>query len=183
MERLPALACGSNIRQPLDWQDTADYDRALKTPQTHLMESGEGCDADLYAEIKAIVGGATSTVGSLGPSKVDPHDDCIAGLARNLDFRSGLGFSLPPNDPCKPLDPAGSPELADVVDNEVFPLEKMHDRVDYLRCELQQGTTGLACSVGGEPDGFQRSPQISDVQGPRPHRTWTGHYPWYRTSL
>lgn len=117
-----------------DWQDTADYDRLMKTPQSRLMERGLGCDMDLYAEVKALAGGATSSVGSLGSS-----NDCIRGLIRNLDFRSDLGFAPAPGDPCRALNPPGFAELGEFVVNDVFPLERPHGRIDYLRCELEKG--------------------------------------------
>ena len=70
-----------------EWQETDAYATALKNPQGDLIKAGLGCEMNRYAEIKAIVGGATSVVGSLS----DTHfNECIKGLARNLDFYSDL---------------------------------------------------------------------------------------------
>jgi hypothetical protein len=56
-----------------------------------MVKDGLGCEMERYAEIKAMVGGATSVVGSFSPTDNDPHrNDCDKGLARNLDFASGL---------------------------------------------------------------------------------------------
>ncbi len=67
-----------------DWQQLQSYKDALDTPHRVLFEEGWGCEMNRYGEIKAIAGGSTSTVGSLGPQK------CIEGLARELDFYSGI---------------------------------------------------------------------------------------------
>jgi hypothetical protein len=83
-----------------------------------------------------LTGGATSTVGSLYPTQDHPNRaDCAKGLVRNLDLVSGLQ-SNPPD----PKDRCGPQTIADVVDNEVFPLELPHERVDYLLCELGTGS-------------------------------------------
>jgi 5-methylthioadenosine/S-adenosylhomocysteine deaminase len=64
------------------------------------MDEGLDCQAEQYAEVKAIVGGATSVVGGL-------YSKCSSGLARSLDFYSRLY-------------PPGAPEK---LRYEVFPLE------------------------------------------------------------
>ena len=87
----PRWKPGALFRDRYEWQDTEAYAAALKNPEGALVRSGLGCEMDRYAEIKAIVGGATSVVGSLSPSAEDPHsNECIKGLARNLDFYSDL---------------------------------------------------------------------------------------------
>lgn len=91
-----------------EWQQRADYKIALSTPRTSLARPDE-CDANEYAEIKALVGGATSTVGSLGSGDVR----CIEGVVRDLDFASGI---------------AGKK-----VNNEVFPFAITIDRANEIR--------------------------------------------------
>jgi len=67
-----------------EWQQRADYKIALNTPRALLgKEHQDECDANEYAEIKALVGGATSIVGSLSPISGDIR--CIEGLVRNRD--------------------------------------------------------------------------------------------------
>jgi hypothetical protein len=79
------------FRDRYEWQETDVYAAALKNPEGDLIKAGLECEMDRYAEIKAIVGGATSVVGSPSPSSQDPHsNECIKGLARNLDFYSDL---------------------------------------------------------------------------------------------
>jgi hypothetical protein len=78
-----------------------------------------------YAEIKAMLGGATSVVGSFSPTDADPHrNDCDRGLARNLDFFSGL-YSQEMN--------------AEPVDYEVFPFEVPSAKAQTIRDSLSSG--------------------------------------------
>jgi len=93
-----------------EWQQRADYQIALDTPHRLLVEQHDECAANEYAEIKALVGGATSTVGSVN----DPA--CIEGLVRNLDFDSEI---------------AGRK-----VNNEVFPLTLSPERAAEVRSDL-----------------------------------------------
>jgi 5-methylthioadenosine/S-adenosylhomocysteine deaminase len=96
-----------------EWQQRADYKIALNTPHTLLgKEHQDECEANEYAEIKALVGGATSTVGSLGSGDIR----CIEGVVRNLDFASGI---------------AGKK-----VNNEVFPFSLTLGRANQIRTDL-----------------------------------------------
>jgi hypothetical protein len=67
-----------------DWQQVPSMDAALETPHRILYEEGWGCEMNRFGEVKAIAGGATSTIGGLEP------EPCIQGLARNLDLYSGI---------------------------------------------------------------------------------------------
>src|SRR5690349_2281912 len=55
------------VKNRYEWQALKAYDAALRGPQAALIKAGLGCDMERYAEIKAIMGGATSVVGSLAP--------------------------------------------------------------------------------------------------------------------
>ncbi len=122
-----------------EWQDTAEYDRALVAPH-NIVLAAAACEAEIYAEIKAIAGGATSVLGGLlRDAKYPDNAKCVAGLARNLDTDSGLPFAPPTGQAC-PTDPAIDRTLLDVVENEIFPMELMHGRMDFLLCELGTGT-------------------------------------------
>lgn len=68
-----------------EWQQLVMYGILLATPHAELSKRNLGCDMNRYAEVKALSEGETSVVGSLGPPR-----KCIEGLARNLDFYSGL---------------------------------------------------------------------------------------------
>lgn len=155
---------GQLFHNRYEWQERAEYDRAMKSPEGRLLDRKFGCEADLYAEVKALAGGATSTLGSLTPKT--PGDlDCLAGLTRNLDFKSDLPFVPATGAECKNpeigADPveyakAIAPEVSDVAVNVVFPLETAHERIDYLRCELNKGTlkslvVHLAEGMPGDP--------------------------------
>lgn len=70
-----------------------DFEHALLTPRNKVLDDQDlACGADLYGEVKAIVGGATSTIGGRGLD----DDPCIAGLARNLDDAPDFGRVLVP---------------------------------------------------------------------------------------
>jgi cytosine/adenosine deaminase-related metal-dependent hydrolase len=73
-----------------DWLTMPAYTAALDKPHG-VVQSEHACDLERYGEVKAIMGGATSITGSLGPAPGQPlSNECIKGLARNLDFASGL---------------------------------------------------------------------------------------------
>jgi 5-methylthioadenosine/S-adenosylhomocysteine deaminase len=102
-----------------DWQQLQSYKEDLDTPHDALLEEGWGCEMNRYGEVKAIAGGSTSSVGSLGPVK------CIEGLARDLDFYSGLYQA----------DNFTSEKLV----YNVFPLEMQVNDTDKVRTQLSSG--------------------------------------------
>jgi len=122
-----------------EWQDAAEYDRVLYNPHYAAMNT-VSCEAEIYAEIKALAGGATSSLGGLLKNdKYPDNQKCVAGLVRNLDTDSG--FSHPTSDSACPTAKAETDRtLLDVVENEIFPLELTHDRFDYLLCALGNRT-------------------------------------------
>src|SRR5579864_4133467 len=87
----PRWRIPSPVGNRYDWQAMPEYAARLSGPEATMVKDGLGCAMERYAEIKAMVGGATSVVGSFSPTDNDPHrNDCDKGLARNLDFASGL---------------------------------------------------------------------------------------------
>ena len=107
----PRWKPNSEFANRYDWQARTAYLTTLSIPHQELIDAGLTCDLGRYAEIKAIVGGATSVVGTTA-------DPCLKGLARNLDWYSGLyqkgvlnreklayqvfPLELPENDPTNP---------------------------------------------------------------------------------
>src|SRR6267142_2964674 len=121
-----------------EWQDTTEFYRKLVAPYNAVLR-GAPCESQIYAEIKAMAGGAPSVLGSLLPKDYPDAAACVGGLARNLDIASGLPFNPPDeNDPCEKASGSHEP-LLDVVGNEVFPMELPHARMDFLLCELATG--------------------------------------------
>jgi 5-methylthioadenosine/S-adenosylhomocysteine deaminase len=87
----PRWRLPSPVANRYEWQAMSDYVARLSGPEAALIAKGSGCDMERYAEVKALLGGATSVVGSYGPTPTAPHrNDCVRGLARNLDVFSGL---------------------------------------------------------------------------------------------
>jgi 5-methylthioadenosine/S-adenosylhomocysteine deaminase len=68
-----------------EWQEEPEYALRLAGPHGAMMEAGFGCDMIRYAEIKALVNGATSGAGGAAGDST-----CVAGLMRNLDVLSDL---------------------------------------------------------------------------------------------
>jgi 5-methylthioadenosine/S-adenosylhomocysteine deaminase len=99
---LPRWTPPSLTRNRYEWQEMPEYAKALSDPHTALVTAGFNCDLNRYGEVKEIVNGATSTVGSI-------REECIRGLARNLEFLSELR--------------AGSRLGEEPFRNEVFPFE------------------------------------------------------------
>lgn len=110
---------GNKFGSRYDWQELKTYKADLDTPHRALFDEGWGCEMNRFGEVKALVGGATSSVGSLGPEK------CIAGLVRDLDFYSGL-YS------------PGDFKSEKLVYN-VFPMEMSVDDAASVRARLSSG--------------------------------------------
>lgn len=122
---LPRWTTNEIFANRYEWQQRASYKIALDVPHRKVFEgSGLPCDADRYGEVKAIVGGATSVVGSLAPSKPDDNR-CIMGLARNLDNYSGLGAPGALNQ--------------EKLRYEVFPLEMKLSDAAQVKADLDSG--------------------------------------------
>jgi 5-methylthioadenosine/S-adenosylhomocysteine deaminase len=134
----PRWRPGRDFHNRYEWQATAEYDRLMSSPHARLFDANLGCYADLFAQVKAIAGGATSVVGSFFDKNHPYENECVGGLARNLDVNSGFMKASLGQDPCVP--PAEGPKgLVDIVAYEVFPFELSRERVDFYRCELSQG--------------------------------------------
>jgi 5-methylthioadenosine/S-adenosylhomocysteine deaminase len=137
----PRWRSGQEFHNRYEWQALAEYDRVLNSPHARLIDHGLGCDANLYAEVKALAGGATSVSGS-NYNRDDPYNnECIGGLARNLDLNSGFGKpAVDPDCANAKKDRGELPKgVIDVIAYEVFPFELSHTRIDYYLCELAKG--------------------------------------------
>lgn len=122
---LPRWKLPSPVGNRYDWQAMPEYQARLSKPEGELIAKGFGCDMERYAEIKALLGGATSVTGSFGPTKEQPRrNECVRGLARNLDVYSGLY-----------TDQVNAEPLA----YEIFPFEMGWQRAQTIRDGLQSG--------------------------------------------
>src|SRR5215469_15252773 len=117
---LPRWKPGQLFSNRYEWQQSQMYKLMLTTPEAKVIDANLDCDANRYAEIKAIVGGATSVTGSLNP-RGDPRKiKCLAGMARNLDFSSGFY-------------PSGASEK---LRYEIFPLQLPYSDAATIREQL-----------------------------------------------
>ena len=101
---LARWSAGAKSGARYDWQQLPEYQMALNVPHQKMVAEGHGCAAERYAEVKAIVGGATSQAGlnsgdltlhaaAPGASIASPGAipaDCLGGLVRELGVSSRL---------------------------------------------------------------------------------------------
>jgi 5-methylthioadenosine/S-adenosylhomocysteine deaminase len=145
-----------------EWRLSAEHQDTLARPQDELVSGARlGCEANLYGEVKAIAGGATTAVGGLDIQRYLPEGRCVTGLIRNLDYDSqfsplfseqsylhatqNLGALI---DLCSGQSPDGNP-IIDVAVNVIFPLggksptgiipQLSPTRVEYFKCHLATG--------------------------------------------
>lgn len=69
------------------WRNAPDYKTAISGPQGALMRAGGFCDDDEFAEVKALIGGTTTIIGTSNFGTLPP---CTTGLVRNIDIASGF---------------------------------------------------------------------------------------------
>jgi 5-methylthioadenosine/S-adenosylhomocysteine deaminase len=140
---LPRWRPGRDFHNRYEWQTTAEYNRLLSSPHARILDPKLndprlGCYADLFAQVRAIAGGATAVSGSLFDRNHPYDNECVGGLARNLDVNSGLTNGPLGSDACSP--PLELPKgLVDVVAYEVFPFELSRELVAFYLCELKTG--------------------------------------------
>ena len=70
-----------------DWQQKPVYKIQMTVPHDLIAKEGLECEAERYAEVKAITEGETSVTGSM-------HAPCVQHLTRNLDVDPELGPGL-----------------------------------------------------------------------------------------
>jgi cytosine/adenosine deaminase-related metal-dependent hydrolase len=70
-----------------DWQAKPVYNIQMTVPHELIVKEGLECEAERYAEVKAITEGETSVTGSM-------HGPCVQHLTRNLDVDPELGPGL-----------------------------------------------------------------------------------------
>ncbi len=78
----PRYSPGTLTTSRYQWQALDSYAAKLAGPQAAVTRVAS-CETEFFGEIKALVWGATSVTGSL-------QQECTRGLARNLDYYSGL---------------------------------------------------------------------------------------------
>ena len=128
---LPRWSSGAKSGARYDWQQLPEYQMALGAPHQKMVAEGHGCAAERYAEVKAIVGGATAQAGlnpddltvpvsvsgaASGPAAIPP--DCLGGWVRELGVSSRL-FPKGAQEPLRyevfplALDPANTQAILD----------------------------------------------------------------------
>ena len=125
---LPRWKPNEEFGSRYDWQAKPAYKVLMDGPHKALVAEGLECDAERYAEVKALAQGETSAVGSM-------HLPCSSGLIRRLDSDPEL--------------PGGI--QAKVLYN-VFPLQMTEEDVAGAQKTLQNGGALLIHLAEGAPN-------------------------------
>lgn len=135
---LPRWTLPNPVTTRYEWQAMPEYAAHLARPERELMFRGEGCDMERYAEVKALLGGATSVTGSYSAGAADDtKNNCLKGLVRKLDVYSGFY----PQSSAEPLL------------YEVFPLEMSWQQAQAIREKLgSHEIKAVICHVGEGKD-------------------------------
>ena len=149
---LPHWSAGVLLGSRYDWQQLMSYHMALSLPHEKLIDEGHGCAAERYAEVKALVGGATAQAG-LSPEDVSTRSSptapatlapqCLGNHIRELGVSTHLY-------------PPGTPEP---LRSEIFPLVLDPAPAAALISGLQQHTiqaTLVHIAEGGATDANAR---------------------------
>lgn len=115
-----------------DWQQKPVYSILLTAPHQAIVDAGLECEAERYAEVKAITEGETSVTGSM-------QNACVKGLARNLDVEGGAELG---------------PGLGRVIYN-VFPLQMSPEALAEAEVALSatpRGSLLIHIAEGGPHD-------------------------------
>jgi hypothetical protein len=136
---LPRWIPTQKFNNHTEWQTDPGY-QALSQLRDKLGIANLDCTANLYAEVKALAGGATSSIGSrFFPGQLRFRPLCLDGLVRNLDYRSAL-FGVPKPSFLCALGKKQSPlTIRDAAVNmvDVFgPNAPSAQTLDHLRCNL-----------------------------------------------
>jgi 5-methylthioadenosine/S-adenosylhomocysteine deaminase len=143
---LPRWSLPNPVSNRYEWQAMPEYVSHLARPEREMMARGEGCDMERYAEIKALLGGATSVTGSFASSddtkSNGTKNNCVKGLVRKLDVFSGL---YPQRMNAEPLL------------YEIFPLELPWQEAQAIRDKLaSREVKAVICHVGEGKDASAR---------------------------
>ena len=124
-----------------EWQQLPDYVRLLAAPHKALLDQGVECDAERYAEVKAVLEGETSVVGGSNDYW------CDRGLARNLD-----------------MDPDVGTRHRERVIYNVFPLRMTPAGIDQAKQVLHHGGSLLIHVAEGASGNAQTADEYEDVK-------------------
>jgi cytosine/adenosine deaminase-related metal-dependent hydrolase len=136
----PRWLAGTLMRNRYEWQALDSYAAKLAGPQSAVRRRA-GCDMERFGEVKALVWGATSTTGGL-------LEECSRGLARNLDYYSGL-FSTVSN-----MEP---------LQYRIFPLELKPADEDSVRKALAKNEPVIVHLAEGVDASAARELRMADA--------------------
>ncbi len=85
----PRWKPGKSFANRYQWRSDRGYLSSIQDPEGKLVAS-HFCDMNTYVELQQLMGGTTSVLGLYQPADTPKVDPCVEGLARNLDWASGL---------------------------------------------------------------------------------------------
>jgi cytosine/adenosine deaminase-related metal-dependent hydrolase len=132
-----------------DWQQKPVYNVLMTAPHRALIDEGFECDAERYAEVKAITEGETSVVGGSAT-----HPECNRGLARNLDDPSELNAA-----------PGLTGAAHGPVLYNVFPLQMTQDEVAAAKKALDAHGALLIHLAEGAPNDASAAREFMMLKG------------------
>lgn len=139
---LPRWSLPTPVNNRYEWQAMPEYAAHLARPEHEMIIKGEGCDMEHYAEVKALLAGATSVIGSFAADGNDKKPNCVKGMVRKLDVFSGLG---PQQGSAEPLQ------------YEIFPLEIGWQQAQVIRDKLaSRELKAVICHLGEGKDASGR---------------------------
>jgi cytosine/adenosine deaminase-related metal-dependent hydrolase len=77
-----------------EWRGDPIYRAMVKPHAAAIATPDSFCDVDAYVELRMLMAGTTTTIGISKPRNM-PSMDCLEGLARNLDWHTGLQRQQP----------------------------------------------------------------------------------------
>ncbi len=119
-----------------EWRNDPMYRAATALPQAEALKASF-CDVDAYVELKMLMAGTTSTIGISKPSTMPSMDDCIVGLARNLDWHSGFHGAAPGKEPIANSIGITPPDIKDEAPGYAAKLKD--GRLDLLAIHIAEG--------------------------------------------
>lgn len=132
----PRWSPGRQFTNRYEWQATDSYTVALSAPQSNRVRDEAQCELQKFAEVKALVWGATTVTGS--------GRNCTKGLARNADVAAD--FAVP-------------------VQYRVFPFELGEQAEAEVRAALKDGKPVVAHFAEGIDAAAARELRMARAHG------------------
>jgi 5-methylthioadenosine/S-adenosylhomocysteine deaminase len=125
-----------------EWRGSDAYGDALDRPGREIQRNDQSfCDFEEFAEVRAIIGGTTSFSGMFGRrSQTRPIPECLSGLVRKLDLRSGFFSDKEAPERVRNVLGLTPRDLSEATDQEVGK-SLAHGDLDLLLIHVAEGVS------------------------------------------